>query len=123
MGLAGLIGLAGLTGLANATNGSTIPAGGPVKRNADRVPTPAELSKLKFERDKSIQEAYINQQATRSRMMTAVAQQQKRNKYPLELVPNSWEPLHIPQIALVHNNESWLETLLAILLVRTNHRL
>jgi Small-conductance mechanosensitive channel len=82
VGLAGLIGLAGLTGLANATNGSTIPAGGPVKRNADRVPTPAELSKLKFERDKSIQEAYINQQATRSRMMTAVAQQQKQQQVP-----------------------------------------
>lgn len=44
----------------------------------DKVPTPAELSKLKFERDKSIQEAYLNQQATRNRMMAAVAQQQKQ---------------------------------------------
>ncbi|ODV76693.1 uncharacterized protein CANTADRAFT_27719 [Suhomyces tanzawaensis NRRL Y-17324] len=48
------------------------------KRVLDRVPTPAELAKLKFERDKSIQEAYLNQQATRSRMMAAVAQQQKQ---------------------------------------------
>ncbi|RLV91930.1 Chromatin modification-related protein EAF1 [Spathaspora sp. JA1] len=52
----------------------------PVKRNVDRVPTPGELSKLKFERDKSIQEAYLNQQATRSRMMAAVAQQQQQQQ-------------------------------------------
>ncbi|CUM63221.1 uncharacterized protein PRCAT00000792001 [Priceomyces carsonii] len=50
------------------------------KRPSDRIPTPAELSKLKFERDKSIQEAYLNQQATRSRMMAAVAQQQKQQQ-------------------------------------------
>lgn len=44
----------------------------------DKCPTPAELSKLKYERDKSIQEAYLNQQATRNRMMAAVAHQQKQ---------------------------------------------
>lgn len=42
-------------------------------RASDRTPTPSELSKLKFDRDKTIQEAYMNQQATRSRMMTAVS--------------------------------------------------
>lgn len=47
----------------------------PVKRAADRLPTPAELSKLKFDRDKAMQETYLNQQATRSRMMAAVSQQ------------------------------------------------
>lgn len=46
----------------------------------DKIPTPAELSKLKFERDQSIQEAYLNQQATRNRMMAAVAQQQKQQQ-------------------------------------------
>ncbi|KAK6460500.1 hypothetical protein DFJ63DRAFT_290132 [Scheffersomyces coipomensis] len=51
-----------------------------VKRPVDRVPNPAELSKLKYERDKSVQEAYMNQQATRSRMMAAVAQQQKQSQ-------------------------------------------
>lgn len=54
------------TDYANATTGA----------KHDKVPTPAELSRLKYERDKSIQEAYLNQQATRSRMMAAVAQQQ-----------------------------------------------
>ena len=47
------------------------------KRPVDRIPTPAELSKLKFDRDKTIQEAYVNQQATRTRMMAAVSQQQR----------------------------------------------
>lgn len=45
-----------------------------VKRPTDRIPTPGELSKLKYERDKTIQEAYLNQQSTRSRMMAAVSQ-------------------------------------------------
>lgn len=42
-------------------------------RASDRTPTPSELSKLKFERDKTIQEAYLNQQATRSHMISAVS--------------------------------------------------
>lgn len=45
-----------------------------VKRQTDRIPTPGELAKLKFDRDKTIQEAYLNQQSTRSRMMAAVSQ-------------------------------------------------
>lgn len=45
-----------------------------VLRPGDGIPTPSELSKLKFDRDKTIQEAYLNQQATRSRMMAAVSQ-------------------------------------------------
>lgn len=49
------------------------------KRPANSVPNPAELSKLKFERDKTIQETYLNQQATRSRMVAAVAQQQRQS--------------------------------------------
>lgn len=53
------------------------------KRLSDKVPTPAELSQLKHERDKSIQEAYVNQQSTRSRMMAAVAQ----GKQPLQGPP------------------------------------
>lgn len=61
-----------------SNNGTPGPNNG--KRPMDRVPTPAELSKLKFERDKSIQEAYLNQQATRSRMIAAVAQQQKQQQ-------------------------------------------
>lgn len=48
-------------------------AGIATNRASDRTPTPSELSKLKFDRDKTIQEAYMNQQATRSRMMTAVS--------------------------------------------------
>lgn len=46
-----------------------------VKRASDRTPTPNELSKLKYDRDKSIQEAYLNQQATKIRMAAAVKQQ------------------------------------------------
>lgn len=56
-------------------NSSTYPNGTTaVKRPTDRIPTPGELSKLKFDRDKTIQEAYLNQQSTRSRMMAAVSQ-------------------------------------------------
>lgn len=54
---------------ASFSNGTT-----PVKRPNDRIPTPGELSKLKFDRDKTIQEAYMNQQLTRSRMAAAVSQ-------------------------------------------------
>ncbi|KGU24314.1 hypothetical protein MG7_03940 [Candida albicans P34048] len=43
------------------------------KPNSDRIPTPAELSRLKFERDKTLHENHINQQATRARMVQAVA--------------------------------------------------
>lgn len=50
-----------------------------VKRPTDRIPTPGELSKLKYERDKTIQEAYLNQQSTRSRMMAAVSQLKLNN--------------------------------------------
>lgn len=49
-------------------------ANGGAKRPADRIPTPAELSKLKHGRDKSIQEAYMHQQATRNRMLAAISQ-------------------------------------------------
>lgn len=38
----------------------------------DRVATPAELSKLKYENDKSIRKAYIDQRATRNEMAAAV---------------------------------------------------
>jgi len=65
-----------------SNNGTPGPNNG--KRPMDRVPTPAELSKLKFERDKSIQEAYLNQQATRSRMIAAVAQQQKQQNINIQ---------------------------------------
>ncbi|WEJ93085.1 chromatin modification- protein VID21 [Yamadazyma tenuis] len=65
----------------------------------DKVPSPAELSKLKHDRDKSIQEAYLNQQATRNRMMAAVAQQKKQQKGiggrpqpPGAIPPNSGAP-------------------------------
>ncbi|GEQ69592.1 hypothetical protein JCM33374_g3264 [Metschnikowia sp. JCM 33374] len=60
-----------------ASNGS-----GAVKRAADKIPTPSELSKLKFDRDKSMQEAYMHQQATRSKMMAAVSQQKNPTDVP-----------------------------------------
>lgn len=41
-------------------------------QNNDRVATPAELSKLKYENDKSIRKAYIDQRATRNEMAQAV---------------------------------------------------
>lgn len=63
-----------------SSNNETGDIHGGVKRGPDKVPTPGELSKLKYERDKSIQEAYMNQEATRSRMMAAVAQQQKHQQ-------------------------------------------
>ncbi|ODV68252.1 hypothetical protein HYPBUDRAFT_95866, partial [Hyphopichia burtonii NRRL Y-1933] len=71
------------TGASNANPNTNVNSNGnPTKRGSDRVPTPAELSRLKFERDKSIQEAYMNQQATRSRMMAAQlnVQQQKQQQ-------------------------------------------
>lgn len=42
------------------------------KRPLDRVPTPGELLKLKFENDKSIRKAYMDQRATRNKMAQAV---------------------------------------------------
>lgn len=76
------IALAKLNKKRNEVNSATptaTPTGTPTqKRPTDRIPTPLELSKLKFERDKSIHEAYVNQQATRSRMMAAVAQQKRQ---------------------------------------------
>ncbi|RLV88307.1 Chromatin modification-related protein EAF1 [Meyerozyma sp. JA9] len=76
------IALAKLNKKRNEVNSATptaTPTGTPTqKRPADRIPTPLELSKLKFERDKSIHEAYVNQQATRSRMIAAVAQQKRQ---------------------------------------------
>lgn len=72
--------LSSTTESTNPPNGATT-TNTVAKRASDRVPTPAELSRLKFERDKSIQEAYMTQQATRLRMMAAVAQQQ-RTKQP-----------------------------------------
>lgn len=73
------------------TNNNNVVTPNTTKR--DRVPTPAELSRLKFERDKSIQEAYLNQQATRSRMMAAVAQQQRQL-----LLQNPKQPLQQPSL-------------------------
>ena len=56
----------------------------PTSPQSTTVPTPAELSRLKFERDKSLHENQINHQATRARMMQAVAppQQPKRPTTP-----------------------------------------
>lgn len=45
------------------------------KRSNDPVATPGELSKLKYENDKSSRKAYHDQAATRNRMMQAVSQQ------------------------------------------------
>lgn len=59
----------------NAQVNATGSANSTAKRGTDRIPNPSELSKLKYERDKSIQEAYVHQQATRSKMMAAVSQQ------------------------------------------------
>ena len=50
-------------------------ANGSVKRASDKIPTPLELSTLKHDRDKSMQEAFVHQQATRSKMMAAVGLQ------------------------------------------------
>lgn len=55
-------------------NNSSMAGNGSAKRTTDRIPTPAELAKLKHDREKSIQEQYIQQQATRTRMMAAVSQ-------------------------------------------------
>ncbi|KAK7686795.1 hypothetical protein QCA50_009867 [Cerrena zonata] len=68
------------SGSSNSDGANSEMSNNGAKRGSDRVPTPAELSRLKFERDKSIQEAYMNQQATRSRMMAAVAQQQRQQQ-------------------------------------------
>lgn len=81
------IALAKMNKKRNEANSVSTPSATPVgtppqKRPTDRIPTPLELSKLKFERDKSIHEAYVNQQATRSRMMAAVAQQKKAGASP-----------------------------------------
>lgn len=70
-------GASSVTPSSNSSTGNGISTGS-TTRVADRVPTPAELSKLKFDRDKSIQEAHMNQQVTRSRMLAAVTQQQKQ---------------------------------------------
>lgn len=89
------------TGPENTLVGNSSPDGGlaspsgaatPIKRAPDLLPTPAELSKLKFERDKSMQETYLNQQATRSRMMAAVSQQKSQSQHllsPPPLAPKS----------------------------------
>ncbi|CAI5759383.1 unnamed protein product [Candida verbasci] len=61
----------------NSQQGSPVPES---KRNVERIATPAELSKLKLDRDKSIREAHLNDQATRNRMMAAVAQQQNQHR-------------------------------------------
>lgn len=62
----------------------------------DKIPSPAELSRLKYERDKSVQEAYMNQQVTRNRMMAAVAQQHKQKQLPLPQAQPP-QPLSQPQ--------------------------
>ncbi|OBA22396.1 hypothetical protein METBIDRAFT_40022 [Metschnikowia bicuspidata var. bicuspidata NRRL YB-4993] len=67
----------------------------PPKRAPDRIPTPAELSRLKVDRDKSLQEAYVHQQATRSKMMAAAgrpgSQQRAAGTLP-GLAPQSKQP-------------------------------
>lgn len=49
----------------------------PAKRE-NGTPLPADLSKLKHDRDKALQDAYLDRQATRTRMMAAVAQKGDR---------------------------------------------
>lgn len=52
----------------NAANGG---------RANDHIPSPAELLRLKFDRDRSKQETHMSQEATRARMLNAVSQLQK----------------------------------------------
>lgn len=61
------------------------------KLGSDRVPTPAELSKLKFENDKSIRKAYMDQRATRNKMAQAVKSGQPTTMPPLT-APSSAQP-------------------------------
>ncbi|KAM9907543.1 hypothetical protein OXX69_006393 [Metschnikowia pulcherrima] len=58
-----------------SSSSSVSTANGSVKRASDKIPTPLELSTLKHDRDKSMQEAFVHQQATRSKMMAAVGSQ------------------------------------------------
>lgn len=81
------------TNTAFAANG----AANGVKRASDRTPTPSELSKLKFDRDKTIQEAYLNQQATRTRMIAAVSQLKSN------LGSQSVAPRDLPQSSATSN--------------------
>lgn len=54
------------------SNASSYPAGQAPKRPADNASTPQELSKLKHDRDKAIQEAYFQRQASRSRLKSGL---------------------------------------------------
>lgn len=57
------------------SSGSTIYAEGPTpKKLADNASTPQELSKLKHDRDKAIQEAYFQRQVSRSRLRSGLVQ-------------------------------------------------
>ncbi|RKP32383.1 hypothetical protein METBISCDRAFT_12301, partial [Metschnikowia bicuspidata] len=57
------------------SSGSTMYAEGPTpKRLADNASTPQELSKLKHDRDKAIQEAYFQRQVSRSRLRSGLVQ-------------------------------------------------
>lgn len=56
------------------SNSSSYPAGQTAKRPVDNASTPQELSKLKHDRDKAIQEAYFQRQASRSRLKSGLVQ-------------------------------------------------
>lgn len=59
----------------NSTNEYSVQnAGANGGRTNDQIPSPAELLKLKFDRDRAKQESHMNQEATRARMLNAVSQ-------------------------------------------------
>lgn len=59
---------------ASIANSSNIATGQTQKRPVDNASTPQELSKLKHDRDKAIQEAYFQRQASRSRLRAGMVQ-------------------------------------------------
>lgn len=56
------------------SNNGNIAAGQTPKRPVDNASTPQELSKLKHDRDKAIQEAYFQRQASRTRLRSGLVQ-------------------------------------------------
>lgn len=62
------------TASSTSTNSSSYPAGQTPKRPVDNASTPQELSKLKHDRDKAIQEAYFQRQQSRSRLKPGLVQ-------------------------------------------------
>jgi len=67
------------TPVSNGNGGVNSPQFNGTKRSTEPVATPGELSKLKYENDKSSRKAYNDQAATRYRMMAAVAQQKQQS--------------------------------------------